>query len=203
MPVPATDPDDEIPLRPNDWRTIPNLITGLRVIGSPLLIVLAWWGQLAGLGVLLAGLVLTEWLDGFLARRWRLETATGARLDTVADAVFYSSILIAFACLNWQQLVAESGWIGIAIISYLASWLTSWVRFGKLPSYHTWMAKGAWVIVIPGIVLLVLGWDPIVFRIAMVFVVVTNLEAIGITLILNQPRVDVRSIWKLRTTERK
>jgi phosphatidylglycerophosphate synthase len=85
------------------WLTWPNVVTCIRIVGSPGLVVLAMFGQLAGLGALAVALVFTEWLDGFLARALHQESATGARLDTVADAVFYSSLLVAVAALNPQR----------------------------------------------------------------------------------------------------
>ena len=66
------------------WFTLPNAITAVRIIGSPVLIVLGllqlpWW-----LAILTGILVFTEWLDGFLARQLHVESAMGARLDTIA-----------------------------------------------------------------------------------------------------------------------
>lgn len=175
--------------------TLPNAITSLRLIGSPGLVVLAFWQQPEWLALLAAILVITEWLDGLLARALHAESSIGARLDTVADAFFYCSLLAAVAILIPDRIRNEGYWIGAAIGSYLASWVASLVKFRCLPSYHTWMAKGAWFIVGPGIIMLVLGWSPWILRAAMCIVVVTNVEAVLITLTLAKPRVDVPSIW--------
>ena len=180
------------------WFTLPNAITAVRIIGSPVLIVLGllqlpWW-----LAILTGILVFTEWLDGFLARQLHVESAMGARLDTIADAIFYTSMLVAVACLVPERLLEEYVWIAIAVLSYLWSWIASWIKFGCLPSYHTWMAKTAWLLVAPGIVLMVLGWDVWLFRFSMVFVLLTNLEAVWITRSLDQVQTDVRSILQLR-----
>lgn len=177
------------------WLTWPNLITGLRIIGSPGLVILALAGQPLWLGFLAIALVLTEWLDGYVARGWNTESATGARLDTVADAIFYSSLLAAVVILNPMVIRNEANWMVAAISSYLLSWLASWIKFRQLPSYHTWAAKGAWVVVGAGVVCLLTGWSVWPFRIAMICVVLTNLEAISITLILSKCQVNVASIW--------
>ncbi len=184
------------------WLTWPNVVTCIRIVGSPGLVVLAMFGQLAGLGALAVALVFTEWLDGFLARALHQESATGARLDTVADAVFYSSLLVAVAALNPQLVLTEIGWIIVAIGSYLLSWLASWVKFHRLPSYHTWAAKGVWVPVGIGIVCLALEWTAWPFRIAMTCVGLANLEAVAITVVLKQCRVDVRSIMHAQLKDR-
>lgn len=178
--------------------TIPNLLTMSRIIGSPVLVLLGVWQLPLALAILAVLLIVTEWLDGYLARKLKVESAIGARLDTVADALFYSSLLLAVACLVPQRLVREWIWFSLAIGSYLGSWFFSWTKFGCLPSYHTWMAKLAWCLVAPGIMLMVLGWDVWLFRFSMVFVLVTNLEAILITRQLKEVEVDVPSIWHAR-----
>lgn len=177
------------------WLTWPNLITGLRIIGSPGLVILAWIGRPYSVGFLAAILVLTEWLDGFVARGLSEESKTGARLDSVADALFYSSLLAAVAVMNPVLIGREANWIVAAIGSYLINWLASCVKFRRLPSYHTWAAKGVWFVVGAGIVCLLAGWNAWPFRIAMICVVLTNLEATAITFILATCQVNVSSVW--------
>jgi phosphatidylglycerophosphate synthase len=186
---------------PNDvahgsrWLTLPNLITCLRIVGSPGLVVLAYAGQPMWLGLLAILLVFTEFLDGFIARCWHAESATGARLDTIADALFYSALLASAVILDPTLIGPEVNWIAAAAGSYLLSWLTSLVKFRCLPSYHTWAAKGSWPAVATGIACLLAGWSAWPFRIAMVCVVLTNLEATAITLVLSQCRVNIPSLW--------
>jgi CDP-diacylglycerol--glycerol-3-phosphate 3-phosphatidyltransferase len=180
--------------------TWPNVITGLRIIGSPGLIILALAEQLWWLGILVIILVFTEWLDGFLARGWHGESITGARLDTVADAVFYSSLLVAIVILNATLVRNEASWIAAATGSYLCSWLASWIKFRRLPSYHTWAAKAVWFVVGAGIVCLLAGWSAWPFRIAMICVVLANLEAVAISLVLSSCQVNVPSLWHVLRT---
>lgn len=177
------------------WLTWPNLITSLRIIGSPGLVILAWIDRPFSLGLLAIILVLTEWLDGFVARRLSEESKTGARLDSIADALFYLSLLVAVAVLNPTLIGREGNWIAAAIGSYLINWLASCVKFRRLPSYHTWAAKGVWFVVGAGILSLLVGWSAWPFRIAMICVVLTNLEATAITLILAKCQVNVSSVW--------
>ncbi len=186
-------PNDAAP--GNLWRTLPNLITCLRIIGSPGLVLLAYAREPLWLGLLALLLVGTEWLDGFIARCLHAESATGARLDTIADAVFSFAVLISVVVWKPALIRPESSLIAVAAGSYLLSWLTSFLRFRRFPSYHTWAAKAAWLAVGAGLVCLLAGWTIWLFRIAMVGVVLTNLEATAITLVLTQCRVNVPSLW--------
>ena len=185
----------------NRWLTIPNAITLSRILGSPVLIVLARSGRpywLVGLTVLL---VFTEWLDGFLARRTHVTSAVGARLDTVADAVFYLSLLIALIAWQPTTIANEMIWMMAAITSYAFSWLASLVKFRRLPSYHTWAAKGVWLLVGAGTICLLADLSVWPFRIAMVCVTIANVEAICITAVLSQCKVDVPTLWHARRKE--
>ncbi len=179
---------------------LPNVITSIRIVASPGLVMLALADQPIWLIVLAVVLVFTEWLDGFLARLMHTTSELGARLDTVADAIFYSSMLAATVLFRPNLMLQESVWMSAAVGSYAVNWIASWVKFRRLPSYHTWAAKGVWGVVGVGIISLLSGFNPWPFRIAMLCVLLTNLEAIGITLTLTECKVDVPSLWHARNT---
>lgn len=174
----------------------------IRLIGSPLLIVLAALDRPVWLAAFLVFLVFTEWADGFLARRFSATSPLGARLDTIADAVLYSCLLVSVIVLKPELIRGEIAWIALAIGSYACSWLVSWWKFRHLPSYHTLAAKGVWILVGAGVLCLVTGVSPWPFRFAMVCVSIANLEAILITLTLNELRVDILSLWHARRLKR-
>jgi len=76
---------------------IPNSLTLLRIGLIPIFVLFFYfpweWSYLATTVVfLLAGL--TDWLDGFLARRWGQTSAFGAFLDPVADKLMVACALI-------------------------------------------------------------------------------------------------------------
>ena len=73
--------------RPVAWWNPANQLTFSRFGMAALLFVLIALGQwLACLLVFLAAAV-TDWLDGYVARRWKLGTALGRSLDPLADKV--------------------------------------------------------------------------------------------------------------------
>ena len=148
------------------------------------MIILAFANLPVWLGIWVVFLVFTEWIDGFLARRFKMASAVGARLDTAADFVFYACLLLAVIALRPNLFYAQRPWILTAVGSYFLSWLLSIVKFGRIPSYHTWAAKGAWGVVGVGTICLLADISSWPFQVAMTCVLLTNLEAICITFVL-------------------
>ena len=91
---------------------IPNLLSALRIVLClPLLMVDAMTVPFWVLYVM-AGL--TDMLDGFLARRWGVESKFGARLDSLADFVFV--LAVGYKLFPWLKLPAAL-WIMIGLIA--------------------------------------------------------------------------------------
>ena len=80
------------------WHRVPNLLTYARCIAIPLMMVLFFMpNRHVATGVLFAFASFTDWLDGYLARRWDITSAFGAFLDPVADKLMVSTALILLA----------------------------------------------------------------------------------------------------------
>ena len=80
------------------WLTWPNLITVLRLALLPLFFWLLFaTNHRAVAAWLLAALGATDWIDGFVARRWHQVSNVGKVLDPVADRVLVISGLLAVA----------------------------------------------------------------------------------------------------------
>ena len=93
-------------------KRIPDLLSMSRIVLClPLLIVdamtIPFW-----VIYLIAGL--TDILDGFLARRWGVESKFGARLDSLADFVFV--LVVGYKLFPWLRLPATL-WMMIGLIA--------------------------------------------------------------------------------------
>ena len=78
-------------------QSIPTWLTLLRIVMLPIIVVVfyvdeIWARPLSCLLFSIAGI--TDWLDGYLARRWRTESRFGAFLDPVADKLLVATVLI-------------------------------------------------------------------------------------------------------------
>lgn len=90
--------------------TLPNAISLLRLAGVPLFLwlVLVQENDLAAFVVVMVSGV-TDWLDGYLARRWDQVSRLGAVLDPVADRLYIFAVVVALAMRDvvpwWLALV--------------------------------------------------------------------------------------------------
>jgi cardiolipin synthase len=78
--------------------TLPNVLSLLRLAGVPVMV----WLILGPHSDLLAVVVLavagfTDWLDGFLARRWHQTSRIGQMLDPVADRLYILAVVLCLA----------------------------------------------------------------------------------------------------------
>lgn len=175
--------------------TLPNLLTGFRFVAAPGLLWLAWNDYALGFMALLAIVFLSDLLDGMAARWTGQVSQFGATLDSCADVVTYLTIAICCWWL-WPNIVKnELIYVAAIIGSLLLSAITGFAKFGQVTSYHTWAVKLAAASMGLSLYILFLGGPGWPFRAAAVLCLLAGLEEIVITLLLNKPETNVRSIW--------
>lgn len=109
--------------------TLPNLLTLLRIALIPVLVgvfYLPWKHASLAAGLIFLVAAITDWFDGWLARRYGLHTAFGAFLDPVADKLMVAVVLVVLVQSDpkpWLAVVAAVI-IGREIsISALREWM--------------------------------------------------------------------------------
>jgi CDP-diacylglycerol--glycerol-3-phosphate 3-phosphatidyltransferase len=77
------------------WHKLPNWLTYIRCLAIPAVVALFYLpNRHVETGCLFAVASFTDWLDGYLARRWDITSPFGAFLDPVADKLMVSTALI-------------------------------------------------------------------------------------------------------------
>lgn len=174
---------------------IPNTISTCRIATVPVLLFLAWYGYSRSYVGLLIIALLSDTLDGYLARKLNQKTQLGARLDSWGDlAIFISTPICAWWL--WPGLVQqEAFFVALAIISFLTPAIYGFIKYKRLPCYHTHGAKLTAVLLGISAPLLFIGGPNLPFRISTVVLSLTALEEICITTILPAWHSDVPSLF--------
>lgn len=120
---------------------IPNYITIIRMIGTFILLFLV--EPLSDLFLVIYTISgFTDCLDGFVARKWNLTSEIGAKLDSVADLLYYAVMLIKILPI---LLVAmpKIFWLFVAIVVILriVSYTIAFENTHGLASLHTVLNK--------------------------------------------------------------
>jgi cardiolipin synthase len=91
---------------------IPNLLTLLRVILVPIVVIFLIQGSFGKAMIAFVTAALTDALDGFLARTLGQQTALGAYLDPIADKALLASSFVTLSVLH-----VIPGWLTVIVIS--------------------------------------------------------------------------------------
>jgi len=182
---------------------IPNLLTLIRICLVPVMVAVSSQGHAnLFLGILIFAFF-TDALDGFIARTFGLQTKFGARLDSLADFAVYISIPIC-AWLLWPDVIRKEMIYVLAVVASIVMPVGIGIlKFGSYTSYHTWLTKLAAASMAIASILLFVGGPVWLFRSAAMLCVLAALEEILITLILKEPKSNVRSLWTVLRNHRK
>lgn len=178
--------------------TWPNLFSALRLASVPLGLWLARRGDAKGFLICFAFQLLSDNLDGFLARRLKQNSVLGAQLDSVADLAMWMGLALG-AWWLWPDIVRrEIGWLVLGIAAYLVPLAVGFWKYGRLTSYHTWSAKASSVVMAVGSLLLLLNSTPWLFRAGILISTLSAIEDLALTAMLQNWQANVPSIWHAR-----
>lgn len=125
--------------------TLPMALTWSRILCIPVFVMFFYspyeWGRMASAAVFLL-IGVTDWLDGYLARKWDQMTPFGAFLDPVADklTVLVALIILLQADPSWLLTLAVAVIIGREVtISSLREWMAGQGKTGVMAV--SWVGK--------------------------------------------------------------
>ncbi len=119
---------------------IPNCITALRIVGTLAMIFTKPFTWVFYAVHFLTGV--TDALDGFLARKLKVSSEFGAKLDSVADVFFTVTVIIKILPALLDILPTFVWYLaGVIVILRIASYVASAVKFRKIASLHTVLNK--------------------------------------------------------------
>ncbi|MHB8439169.1 MAG: CDP-alcohol phosphatidyltransferase family protein [Acidimicrobiales bacterium] len=160
--------------------TVPNIVTALRLACVPLFVWLLFGAhRQTDAAVLLGVLGATDWVDGYVARRWHQVSALGKVLDPTADRVLVGTgvicVIVQGAAPLWLGVatLVREGLVSLAVVALAALgaeridvlWVGKAGTFGLMFAYPAFLLSYgssswqgpihvfAWVCAAPGLVL--------------------------------------------------
>ena len=121
-------------------KLIPNIITSIRLFGALVIIFLEPFTIPFFIVYSLSGI--SDALDGFVARKFHLESRIGSVLDSISDIVFlgvmaakiFPTLLELLALWNWLLII-------VPIFFHLVAYIICAIKFKKFSAIHTYANK--------------------------------------------------------------
>ena len=128
----------------------------------------------------------------------------GARLDSLADDLTVLMGILGIFRFQPEFLQQELPWIIILIAMYLIQTTMALVRYGRVSSFHTYMAKGAAILQGSFLILLFFlpEWPLALFHFAAVFTILDLIEEIILVLVLPEWESDVKGLYWVKKKNR-
>lgn len=178
------------------WYVI-NGITLYRVVAAPFLLVLLFTGQYDIFKWLLGVSFFTDLIDGYLARKYKVTSVLGTRLDSIGDDLTVLVGLIALFVLKLPFIKEHIIVFIILLVLFLVQIIFAFTRYGKMTSFHTYLAKTA--ALLQGIFLLItfFTYQPnlILFYAAAIVTMLELMEEIILVSLLKHWKANVKGIY--------
>lgn len=180
-------------------RYIINRITWYRIIAAPVLLVLIFAKQFDLFKWMLAFSFFTDLIDGFLARKYKVVSVFGSRLDSIGDDL---TVLVAVIGLFvFKTEFALKVLVPLLILFFLFIFQTVFAlfRYRKISSFHTYLAKTA--AILQGIFFILILFEPMcfLFYAAAVVTGIELLEEIILVALLPKWEANVKGLfWVLK-----
>lgn len=177
-------------------RQIPNTISFARLLATPVLLFAVGARHLDVSKWLLLGCVLSDILDGLIARVFHLRSDFGAFLDSTADMIV--AVIGVLGLYIFQAAVVAEHWMPLALVLSLYALEAAgalW-RYRRISSFHTILVRisayAQWIFVMS---LFLWGYAAWLLYATVVISVLAYVEEIVLLCLLPEWRADVRGIY--------
>jgi CDP-diacylglycerol--glycerol-3-phosphate 3-phosphatidyltransferase len=179
---------------------IPNVLSLYRLCSFPLLVYfIITQSENLFIGFLIANLI-TDILDGLIARTFNMQTTIGAKLDSYADVGSFVLAVWGIRVFRWEGF-AQNPWPFLIFISlYVLSMIYIFLKYRGIAGFHMYSFKILGYVqgVFLGITFLFEFYKGF-YLFAMIAGIIVCLEEIAVTFVLPKPRQNVKGLyWVLK-----
>lgn len=179
-----------------------NGITFYRMLAAPLLVYLIVAHRFDIFKWLLLFSFFTDAIDGYLAHIYKITSAFGAKIDSIADDLTIIAAIVGIYVWHPAFILYEIVPVGILLVLYLAQNTLALIRYRRLTSFHTYSAKIA--AILQGIFMVAYFFLPYpvywLFYLAVILTGIDLIEEIILILMIPVYRTDIKG-WYWRKKE--
>ena len=180
------------------WRNLPNAISIARIGATLILLASVALGRAELFRWLLLACLLSDIVDGLIARGFNLTSKLGATLDSVADILMMSIGMLGLVVFQRSFVMGHLGGLLLVVGFYLVEVAASLWRYGKVSSFHTLLARiAAYMAGIFVISLLFWGYHGWLFYMTVGVYVVELCEEMALIWLLPEWRSDVGGLLRV------
>lgn len=146
--------------------------------------------------ILLVINLITDVLDGFIARTYNLQTEFGAHLDAYADIGMYITAIVGVAMFKLDDIKPHMTIFLIFILSYLLPKIIAYIRFKRFASFHLYSSKvGGYMQGGFFFIWFVFGFNAFVYNLVFIFGILTFLEQSVIVIISTELESNIKGLY--------
>lgn len=176
------------------WQSrLPNIISVFRLLAAPVLLMMAIKQMHDAFAWLLAPALISDAVDGWLARRLHCESPLGAQLDSLADILLMAVILLSIWFLH--PAVYQEHWpvIAIVVVVWSIAHLLALFRYGRFASFHTrFLQAGIFMFAVFALVLFTFGFIPWMLYLTGIVSLIGAIEHFALLALLPEWTPDIR-----------
>lgn len=172
-------------------------ITLYRLLAAPVLLFLVLSRHTWLFAWLLGFSFFTDLVDGFLARRYGVSSVAGALLDSIADDLTVVVGIVGLFYIRPQFFGEQYPIIVSLAILYLLQVTMALIRYGRVSTFHTYLAKAATLFQGSFLILFFFTLSPILplFYTAALITALQLVEEIVLVLLLPRHEKDVKGLY--------
>jgi CDP-diacylglycerol--glycerol-3-phosphate 3-phosphatidyltransferase len=179
-----------------EFLTIPNLITSYRLLIDPVILYFIIADKETLFAIFLTINLLSDALDGYLARRLKQETEIGAKLDGFADNFTYVLAFIGIFVFRMEEIRPHMVSFIIMITMLVSTVIVSLIKFRKFPTYHLYTTKaGGYIEGGFFILLFTVGFITPYYYLVVAWAIMGAIECIAINLMIPEMRSDIKGLY--------
>lgn len=130
-----------IPVFATARATVPNIITGVRLLLLPLIWYMAYAGMAEYTGYAIAVALFSDIADGAAARLLNQETSFGAKFDSFADNMLLISAPVWIYWINKSAITENLPFFIVYLACLVCVFALMFIKHGRNVEIHTYLAK--------------------------------------------------------------